>query len=78
MVKSKKLIPFEEAFQQLEEIVEKLEAGGGDLETNLALFEEGVRLTEICRTKLEEADQKERLCIQNPPFLTRGRFHRLI
>jgi exodeoxyribonuclease VII small subunit len=58
MVKSKKLIPFEEAFQQLEEIVEKLEAGGDDLETNLALFEEGVRLTEICRTKLEEADQK--------------------
>ena len=42
----------------MEEIVEKLEAGGGDLETNLALFEEGVRLTEICRTKLEEADQK--------------------
>jgi exodeoxyribonuclease VII small subunit len=58
MVKSKKLIPFEEAFQRLEEIVEKLEAGGDDLETNLALFEEGVRLTEICRTKLEEADQK--------------------
>jgi exodeoxyribonuclease VII small subunit len=58
MVKSKKFIPFEEAFQRLEEIVEKLEAGGDNLETNLALFEEGVKLTEVCRTKLEEADQK--------------------
>jgi exodeoxyribonuclease VII small subunit len=58
MVKSKKTIPFEESFQRLEEIVEELEKGGDNLETSLELFEEGVKLTEICRNKLEEADQK--------------------
>jgi len=58
MVKSKKTIPFEESFQRLEEIVEELEKGGDNLETSLELFEEGVKLTEICRKKLEEADQK--------------------
>ncbi len=58
MVKNKKTIPFEESFQHLEEIVEELEKGGDNLETSLELFEEGVKLTEICRKKLEEADQK--------------------
>lgn len=64
MAKSKKTIPFEEAFQRLEEIVEKLESGGNDLESSLALFEEGVRLTQICRKKLEEADQKIRKLVK--------------
>lgn len=64
MAKSKKTIPFEEAFKRLEEIVEKLESGGDDLESSLALFEEGVRLTQICRKKLEEADQKIRKLVK--------------
>ncbi|NLS77999.1 MAG: exodeoxyribonuclease VII small subunit [Chloroflexi bacterium] len=46
---------FEQAFAQLEEIVQRLEAGGLDLEASLALFEEGVKLARWCETKLDEA-----------------------
>ncbi len=71
MAKNKKTIPFEKAFQRLEEIVQELEKGGDDLETSLELFEEGVKLTEICRKVLEEANQKiKRLVTQTDGELT--------
>lgn len=47
---------FEAALKQLEEIVQKLEKGELALEESLKLYEEGIRLSRICHTKLDEAE----------------------
>ena len=58
MANKKKDLAFEEIFKNLEEIVNQLELGQKTLEKNLELFEEGIKLSEICRSKLDNADQK--------------------
>ncbi|MBU0528994.1 exodeoxyribonuclease VII small subunit [bacterium] len=58
MTNKKKDLAFEEAFKNLEGIVNQLESGQETLEKSLELFEEGIKLSEICRTKLDNADQK--------------------
>ena len=40
---------FESALEQLESIVEELESGSMDLDKMLKLFEEGMKLTQLCR-----------------------------
>ncbi len=49
---------FEEAMARLREIVEKLESGEEPLESAMALFEEGARLSAQCYETLEKAEQK--------------------
>ena len=49
---------FEEALQQLEQIVQKLEKGELPLEESLKLYEEGIKLSRLCHGKLEEAEGK--------------------
>ena len=51
-------LPFEEALQKLEAIVETMEAGDLPLETLIARYEEGTRLAKICQEKLTEAELK--------------------
>ena len=51
-------LPFEEALQKLETIVEAMESGDLPLETMLARFEEGTRLARICQSKLADAELK--------------------
>ncbi len=51
-------LPFEEALQKLESIVEAMEAGDLPLEQLLSRFEDGTRLIRLCQTKLEEAELK--------------------
>lgn len=51
-------LPFEEALQKLEDIVESMESGDLPLESLLARFEEGTRLVKTCQTRLEEAELK--------------------
>lgn len=58
MTNKKKEFDFEQTFTQLEEIVNKLESGQESLEKSLELFEEGVKLTEVCKDKLVAADQR--------------------
>jgi exodeoxyribonuclease VII small subunit len=47
---------FEQALQQLEQIVQRLEKGELPLEESLRLYEDGVRLSRLCHAKLEEAE----------------------
>jgi len=54
----KPAVPFEEALQKLESIVEGMESGDLPLESLLAKYEEGVRLAKICQDKLAEAELK--------------------
>ena len=51
-------LPFEEALQKLEAVVEAMEAGDLPLETLIARYEEGTRLARICSEKLAEAELK--------------------
>ena len=50
--------PFEEALQQLEGVVEAMEADDLPLETLLAKYEEGAKLVKTCQEKLAEAELK--------------------
>ncbi len=65
MTNKKKDIAFEEVFKKLEGIVNQLESGQETLEKSLELFEEGIKLSEVCRTKLDAADQKIKELIKN-------------
>lgn len=51
-------LTFEQAFEELEETVGKLEAGGLTLEESLALFERGQALAAHCGKQLDEAELK--------------------
>ena len=51
-------LSFEEAFQELEETVSRLEAGGLSLDDALALYERGQELAVLCGTLLDEAELK--------------------
>ena len=51
-------LPFEEALQKLEVVVEAMEADDLPLETLLAKYEEGERLVKVCQEKLAEAELK--------------------
>ncbi len=49
---------FEEALEQLEEIVKRLEAGQGKLDEAIDSYERGAALKRHCEAKLKEAQQK--------------------
>lgn len=51
-------IPFEQALQKLESIVDTMESGELPLEELMARFEEGTRLARVCQTKLAQAETK--------------------
>ena len=61
----KEKITFEKSMKRLEEIVEKLEEGSAPLEDSLKLFEEGVRVSRQCTSKLDEAKKKVEILIKN-------------
>ncbi len=54
---------FEKAFQQLEKIVQRLEAEELPLDESLQLFEEGIRLSRFCHQRLEEVEKKIELIL---------------
>ena len=49
---------FEELYRRLEETVAKLEAGGLNLDSALALYEEGMNLARRCQEILDGAELK--------------------
>lgn len=49
---------FEESLAKLEKITAELESGDFTLEESLQKFDEGVKLTQFCSQKIEEAQQK--------------------
>jgi exodeoxyribonuclease VII small subunit len=57
---------FEEAMKSLEGVVARLESGETPLEESIRLFEEGMRLSEICRKRLDEADRKIEVLLRKP------------
>jgi len=49
---------YEEAREELVEVVRRLESGGTDLEESLALWERGEQLARICQEWLDGARQR--------------------
>ena len=49
---------FESTLAQLDSIVEELESGSPDLDKMLQLFEEGMKLTQLCRGQLKEVEDR--------------------
>lgn len=58
-------LSFEEAMQRLEAIVAKLENGDVPLETAIDLFQEGMRLSQLCGGKLEQVESKIELLVES-------------
>jgi len=61
-------IKFEEAMDNLEKIVQKLESGGLSLADSLAKFTEGVRLIKFCNEKLNKAEKKIELVLKEEDY----------
>ena len=55
---------FETCLDELEKVVNELEAGDLTLERSLELFERGMGLSESCRKQLEEAETRVELLIR--------------
>lgn len=64
-MKEKKDLTFEQAFEKLEAILQKMNEGKVSLEESLQLFEEGNSLLEHCQGKLNQAEQKIELLLKN-------------
>ncbi len=66
---------FESIVARLEQIAKQLESGDTKLEQALALFEEGVRLAKLGNRRLDEAERKIEILLQDDktaPFRPEG------
>ncbi len=66
-------LPFEQAFEKLEDTVQALEKGGLTLDQAVALYEEGMRLAKQCAQRLDGAELKitelQNAFLNQPPLL---------
>jgi exodeoxyribonuclease VII small subunit len=60
-----KALTFENAMKKLEEIVQELETGQLTLEESLKKFQEGVKLSKFCSSKLDETEKKVTLLLKD-------------
>lgn len=56
---------FEASLKSLEEAVDQLEVGNLPLSDALRLFEQGLKASNICRSRLEEAKQKVEVLVKD-------------
>lgn len=64
-VVKKKSDQFEDALKKLQELVEKLEKGDLPLEDAMECFSEGIRISKLCHSKLEEAEKKVEMLLKD-------------
>lgn len=55
---TKNNVSFDQAIQQLEEIVRKLEQGDVPLEDAISLYKNGMELSAVCHDKLQSAEKQ--------------------
>ena len=55
---------FEESMQRLEKIIQNMEGGELSLEESLKDFGEGMKLVKLCSKRLEEAEKKVSILIE--------------
>ncbi|MDR0138428.1 exodeoxyribonuclease VII small subunit [Metabacillus idriensis] len=54
----KKEATFEQAMEELEQIVEKLEEGDVPLEKAITYFQDGMKLSKLCHDKLQSVEKQ--------------------
>ncbi len=59
-----KNLSFEQAFERLEEILQKMNEGKASLDSSLELFEEADKLIKECSSKLTSAEKKIEILIK--------------
>ncbi|WP_306985554.1 exodeoxyribonuclease VII small subunit [Alkalicoccobacillus murimartini] len=58
LTKKEEAISFEEAMEQLEQVVDKLEQGDVPLEQAIEMFQQGMDLSKQCHVKLEHIEKQ--------------------
>lgn len=66
---------FEQAMEQLELIVAKLESGDVPLEQAIELFQEGMKLSQLCGQKLEQVERKIEVLLEQEGGMVRKPFN---
>lgn len=56
---------FEESLSELEGIAKNLESGNLNLDDAITAFEKGIKLSKECTKKLDEAEKKINILVQN-------------
>ncbi|CAJ1314450.1 exodeoxyribonuclease VII small subunit [Paenibacillus sp. PK4536] len=69
-----KELNFEEAMDRLEEIVSELENGDVPLEKAIDLFQQGMKLSQICGSKLEQVERKIEMIVEEDGELRKKPF----
>jgi exodeoxyribonuclease VII small subunit len=68
------ILSFEEAMDQLEQLVGKLENGDVPLEKAIDLFQEGMKLSHLCSQKLEQVERKIEMLVEENGILSKKPF----
>ena len=55
---------FEEQLAELEKVVDRLESGGLSLDESVKLFEDGMRLSNACKTQLSSAESRIQVLLE--------------
>jgi exodeoxyribonuclease VII small subunit len=67
-------LSFEEAMDQLEQLVAKLENGDVPLEQAIDLFQEGMKLSHLCSQKLEQVERKIEMLVEENGTMSKKPF----
>lgn len=73
-VKQESALSFEQAMRELEQIVDKLEAGEVPLEEAIALFQDGMKLSKSCHEKLQKVEKQVQLLVEEEGQLLKKDF----
>ncbi len=71
---SNKEVKFEELIEKLEDITNKLEKEQLSLDESVKLFEEGMKISKECNSKLEDAEKKITILINKNDEITEENF----
>lgn len=67
-------LSFEAAMEKLEVIVSRLENGDVPLEQAIELFQEGMKLSHLCSSKLEQVERKIEMLVEESGTLVKKPF----
>lgn len=65
---------FEESMKELEQVVLELEKGDLSLDAAISKFENGIKLSKECESKLDAAEKKINMLVSNGESLTEAPF----
>jgi exodeoxyribonuclease VII small subunit len=65
---------FEKSLEELENIANELEKGSLSLEKSIEIFEKGIKLSKECSEKLDKAEKRINILVQNENGFTEEKF----